>query len=24
VGAQRSLYAPDMVGYYWGDLLNLA
>jgi hypothetical protein len=24
VGAQRSLYAPDTVGYYWGDLSGIS
>lgn len=24
VGAQRALYAPDMVGYYWGDLSGIS
>jgi hypothetical protein len=24
VGAQRSLYASDMVGYYWGDLSGIS
>jgi len=24
VGAQRGLYAPDMVNYYWGDLTGIS
>ena len=24
VGAQRNLYAPDVVGYYWGDLTGIS
>ncbi len=24
VGAQRSLYASDMVGYYWGDITGIS